>query len=176
MKKIVNIMSVMLLVILTGCASTKINSAYQGVQLMPSSQWGAVPLVNNTTTPQAGQQATAMMAGLLYDRGVNKVTTYQSNVSCDRLLICPSQAVSMNTIQAWARHNGIRYVMTGSVNEWRYKVGLDGEPSASITLMLHDTVTGKIIWSAVGSRHGDSRDSLSKTGQVLIDQMLNRLF
>lgn len=65
--------------------------------------------------------------------------------------------------------------MTGTVNEWRYKVGLDGEPAVSVTLKLIDMRNGRVIWSAVGSKMGSSRSSLGNVGQRLIDSMLNQI-
>ena len=38
----------------------------------------------------------------------------------------------------WARERQARYALTGAVDEWRYKVGVDGEPAAGVTLQIID--------------------------------------
>ena len=35
----------------------------------------------------------------------------------------------------------------GAVDEWRYKVGVDGEPAAGVTLQIIDVASGDILWS-----------------------------
>ncbi|EQD28248.1 lipoprotein, partial [mine drainage metagenome] len=72
----------------------------------------------------------------------------------------------------WASQNRIQYALTGSVQEWRYKTGVDGEPAVSVTFNLVDMTTGKTVWSATGSRTGWSRSSVGSVGQTLIDQLL----
>jgi TolB-like protein len=72
----------------------------------------------------------------------------------------------------WASQNKIQYALTGSVQEWRYKTGVDGEPAVSVTFNLIDMTNGRVVWSATGSRSGWSRSSVGAVGQTLIDQLL----
>jgi hypothetical protein len=65
--------------------------------------------------------------------------------------------------------------VAGSVEEWRYKVGLDGEPVAGVTLRVIDLQNGRVLWSGSGSRSGWSRDGLSTVGHQLIGRLLSEL-
>ena len=65
-----------------------------------------------------------------------------------------------------------RYVLRGEVNEWRYKVGVDGEPAVSVTLRLVDKATHRVRWSAVASGNGWSDASLGTTAQRLFEETL----
>ena len=76
----------------------------------------------------------------------------------------------------WAQSTGAHYAMTGSINEWNYKVGLDGEPVVGISLQLIDLASKRIVWTAVGSKSGGSRIAVSTVAQQLINTMLNQLF
>jgi hypothetical protein len=73
---------------------------------------------------------------------------------------------------AWARQQGARYALTGAVEEWRYKVGVDGEPAAGVTLQIIDVQTGEALWSAAGGKSGWSREALSAVAQQLIRDLL----
>ena len=72
----------------------------------------------------------------------------------------------------WAKQQGVRYALTGNVDEWRYKVGIDGEPAVGITLQLLDVQSGAVVWSGVAAGTGWSRDGLSAVAQKLIKEML----
>lgn len=151
-------------------ACTTINSSRQIV--CAPSRWGIIPFTNNTEVPQAGYRAMSMTTGLLETKGVKNITIYKSNDSCNQLIVCPNANPSIEHSLAWARKQHLRYVMTGTVNEWVYKVGLDGEPVASVALTLYDVKHGHMIWNSVGSKFGTTRSGLGITGQKLIQEML----
>ncbi|MGZ5091639.1 MAG: penicillin-binding protein activator LpoB, partial [Burkholderiales bacterium] len=72
----------------------------------------------------------------------------------------------------WARSEGARYAIYGAVDEWRYKVGVDGEPAVGVALHIMDLQTNNVVWSGVGGKSGWSRESLSGVAQKLIRQLL----
>jgi hypothetical protein len=76
---------------------------------------------------------------------------------------------------AWAREQRVKYVLTGAVEEWRYKVGVDGEPVAGVTFELIDVASGQVVWSATGSKSGWTRSSLSSVASSLIGSLLSPL-
>lgn len=156
-------------------ACSTINSTAPTTPVYASSRWGITPLTNNTEIPQAGARAAAITADMLRSRGVLNLVAYQNTNNCSQLLTCANSNVTTETALAWARRSNLRYVMMGSVNEWDYKVGLDGEPAVAVTLQLYDTASERVIWSAVGSKTGSSRSGLGTTAQNLINSMLGSL-
>lgn len=160
------------LIILAGC--TKINSS-QTIPANPHTRWGMAIFANNTEVPQAGYRAMNITAGVLRSKGVKYLGIYPSNAHCNQLIVCPNATPSVETMLNWARHKHMQYVMMGAVNEWDYKVGLDGEPIAGVSLQLYCVKTGAMIWSSVGSKIGTSRSGLAVIAQQLINEMLNCL-
>jgi polysaccharide biosynthesis protein PelC len=59
--------------------------------------------------------------------------------------------------------------------EWRYKVGIDGEPAVGLTLKIIDLSNGRVLWSATGAKSGWSREALASVAQSLILNMVNTL-
>ncbi|MGD9107695.1 MAG: penicillin-binding protein activator LpoB [Gammaproteobacteria bacterium] len=175
MKKLRYFLIMMISVLLVSCATTTITGSQKIPLVHVGVNWGVIPMVNNTQTPQAGEKAATITAGILRATNIRKVIIYKQRVSCSKILACPQQQPSMYKVRTWARMNHIRYVMMGTVNEWRYKVGLDGEPAVSVDLNLIDMRTGKIIWNAVGSKVGGSRGSLGVIAHQLIAEMLYNL-
>jgi hypothetical protein len=77
--------------------------------------------------------------------------------------------------QRWAAEQGIRYALTGAVDEWRYKVGVDGEPAVGLVLQVIDLQSGDVVWTATGAKSGWSREALSAVAQKLMRDLLGDL-
>lgn len=165
---------VSLLLLLTGCTSMQVNDI-QPVALAPNGPVAVFPFTNLTETPQAEQRASAITAGLLRARGVAIVMSYPTPETRPTLIPGVSAPVPRYELKEWARRCGARYVLTGSVNEWRYKVGLDGEPVVGVSMEIIDLQNNTIVWSGVGSKSGGSRTALSTVAQRLIATMLNSI-
>lgn len=133
-----------------------------------------LPIANYTETPEAGQRAQSIAQSILHQQGFKNLQEYPRDGSTDLLASYRSDQAKKQAMD-WARSAGVQYALTGSVQEWRYKVGLDGEPAVSVTFNLIDVGSGAIVWSATGSRSGWSRSSLAGVGQTLIGQLLSPL-
>ena len=153
---------------LVGC--TTIHRSVQ-LNLPHTDKVAVLQFANNTETPQASQRAVSISSHLL-SRCHLQVELYPG--SCDKQ-VCQYSRTQQKKMLAWAKRKGIQYVLNGAVNEWRYKVGLDGEPAVSVSLSILDVQTGQVVWSAVGSKAGGSRSSLGYTAQNLLTRMLNNV-
>ena len=75
-----------------------------------------------------------------------------------------------------ARSQGADYGVTGAVEEWRYKTGLDGEPAVGLSLRIVDLQSGAVVWSSSAARSGWSRESLTGNGQKVIGILMSEMF
>jgi hypothetical protein len=160
-----------LLAFLSACAT--LNFKAEG-PLAPNETWGVVPLLNNTETPNVSERATAIAVSVLRARGVGSIELRSQEQRFDEGIARP-QAVPFQEWLEWAKQRNVRYLITGSVTEWRYKVGLDGEPVAGVTMQVVEVPTGKVVWSAASGKSGWSREALSAVGQKVITGMLETL-
>ena len=129
-----------------------------------------LPIANYTETPDAGNAAQALAVNALRDLGIATVERVPANTGSD-----PFDAGTQpdrDKALAWARAHHARYSLSGAVEEWRYKVGVDGEPVVGMTFELHDMASGKVVWSGTGSRSGWSRSSLGGVAQRLTRKLL----
>ncbi|HEU4622790.1 MAG TPA: penicillin-binding protein activator LpoB [Burkholderiaceae bacterium] len=129
-------------------------------------KWVLLPLANQTETPQAGLRAEGIVDSVLRSDAGLSLERYPADVSNDGLFD-PANRKASDAALAWARTASARYAVTGSVDEWRYKVGIDGEPAVGLTLRIVDVPSGKTIWSATGGKTGYSREALSAVAQKL---------
>jgi|LNFM01.1.fsa_nt_gb TolB-like protein len=140
--------------------------------LSTDATWTVLPFANHTETPMAGNRAESIAEALLTARGIGKVRRYTATAQQEALFDA-GDTKRQDDALAWAREQGIRYALAGSVDEWRYKVGVDGEPAAGVTLRIIDVASGDVVWSGVGGKSGWSREALSAVAQKLIRELLN---
>lgn len=155
---------------LAGCST--VQTARPAAPLDKSAKWVLLPILNHTETPQAGLRAEAITESLLQSAGVATLVHYPSQLKTDTLLDTAERKV-LDDARKWAGDQGARYAVTGSVSEWRYKVGVDGEPAVGMTLQVIDLPSGQVVWSGSGGKTGWSRESLSGVAQKLLQTLLN---
>ncbi len=135
--------------------------------------WAILPFTNLTETPQAGRRVEAISTGLLHAMGVKSSIQYSSTEKID----IPEIGSFTDTRAAalsWAKSRQAQYALTGVVDEWRYKVGVDGEPAVGVTLEVVDVATGTVVWSAVGAQTGWGREAVSAVAQKLVRHLLEQ--
>lgn len=136
--------------------------------------WAVLPIANNTETPQAGLRAASIAQSLLTSYGYTNVTRYPASADDETLFDAAKPDAQQNALN-WARQQNAHYALSGAVNEWRYKVGVDGEPAVGLTLEVLDVQSGKVVWTGSGSRTGWSRDAVSGVAQKLERELLSPL-
>lgn len=156
------------LALLAGC-STLDHSAAPAVD--GKALWVVLPFANNTETPLAGSRAEAIAESLLRAQGIGKLRRYPAALQQDALFE-PGDRKQLDAGLAWAREEGARYALTGSVDEWRYKVGVDGEPAVGVALSIVDVTSGETLWSGAGGKSGWSREALSAVAQQLMRKLI----
>jgi len=156
---------------LVGCAVIK---STPSPQLARNDSIALLPILNLTETPQAGTRAEVIVEALLQADGFSQLKRYAGTTDSDALFQnVDREAVDQAT--AAARTQKAKYGLTGAVQEWRYKVGVDGEPAVGISLKLINLDTGEVVWTTSGSRTGWSRDAVSGVAQKLLGQLLSSL-
>lgn len=129
-----------------------------------------LPIANYTETPDAGSAAQALAVNALRGLGIATVESAPAGASGGEF--DPTSQPDREKSLGWARAHHARYSLTGAVEEWRYKVGVDGEPVVGMTFELHDMASGKVVWSGTGNRSGWSRSSLGGVAQSLTRKLL----
>lgn len=159
-------------VILPACTTLK--QTGHGKAIPADKELALLPFINNTETPYAAERAEAITQALLYAGGVRKVTMAPVELKEEELLPDRGSKRYRQGLE-WAVKQGIVYAVTGTVTEWRYKVGLDGEPVAGMTLLLMELPEGKVLWSGSAGRSGWSRDAVSSVAQQLLQSLVDKM-
>ncbi len=158
------------LTLLIGACSTLDRSAAPAIDRQ--ALWVVLPFANHTETPLAGQRAERIAETILHSKGIARIKRYQDSLQQDTLFDSGDGKQQQDAL-AWARQQGASYGLAGAVDEWRYKVGVDGEPAAGVTLQIIDIASGETLWSGAGGKSGWSREALSAVAQQLIRSLLD---
>ncbi|NPA82599.1 MAG: hypothetical protein GXO31_08315 [Epsilonproteobacteria bacterium] len=121
-----------------------------------------LPFQNNSDAPLAGQKVKNILANVLYSKGFD-VEVVSLN---DEDYITQDKAFRI------ADRKGAKYFIFGSVNEWRYKTGIEAEPAVSLDLRVIDRESERVVYSAVGAKNGWSDESLGSVAQKLILELV----
>jgi len=155
-------------VLCSSCATLK---SPRGANLQLDAAWVVLPTINNTETPQAGARLDSITANLLRVNGVSNLSVYNATATNEGLFELADRR-NQEAALTWAKTTGAKYAVAGSVDEWRYKVGLDGEPATGISLNVIDLTSGQVVWSGSAARTGWSREAVSAVAQKTVDSLL----
>jgi len=153
-----------------GCGTQQIR---KDAPLSLQAPWAVLPSVNRAETPLAGERAESIIAAALRARGVQRLSLYPVEPGLQRASL--DERERLEAAIGWAKAEGFAYGVTGTVTEWRYRSGPDGEPAVGLILEVIELSTGRVVYSAAGSRAGWGREPLSGTAQTLVDTLLGRL-
>ena len=137
----------------------------------PGDKVAMLPVANFTDVPQAGLRVEALLEPSLRQAGLRQLAVYPPELHPETLFE-PGERKAQAEAEKWARAQGMRYVISAAVNEWRYKVGVDGEPAVGLMVQVKDLTTGRIVYSAAGGRTGGSRESLAAVGQQMAAELV----
>jgi hypothetical protein len=142
--------------------------------LFTSEKWALLPIENFSSTPLAGDSAKALVETHLRSRGVTEIDEYKASEEQSLLSILDS-GVQLQNAKKWAIENGYRYAVTGKVQEWRYKNGVDNEPAVGMSLKFTDLATGKVLWQASASRTGWGYSNLTSVASKTVGDLVAEL-
>ena len=154
-----NILLIFLIAVFTGCTSV---SNYTLMRQMPRD--GAItvlPFQNNTNTPLAGQRAKNIVLNILRSK----------NYSVKSLFI-KDDYITRDDVKKIANKIRTKYYLFGSVNEWKYKTGIEAQPTVALSFSIIQSRTNRVVYSAVGAKNGWGDDSTSLLAQKLFLELI----
>ncbi|GAB6888559.1 pellicle/biofilm biosynthesis outer membrane protein PelC [Desulfothermus okinawensis JCM 13304] len=159
------IIGILFIFFISSCGVKVINIT-NGLTLNKEKKFAVIPFENFTDTPLAGCSVASIVEGILYSRGYKLQTKVWSIPKTE-----PSKK-DIEKIKEKAIEMGAEFIVMGSVNEFRYKTGIDGEPAVSLTLLLYDAKAQKVVTGSTASATGWANESLGTIAQKLINKVI----
>ncbi|WP_027722070.1 GNA1162 family protein [Maridesulfovibrio zosterae] len=177
MKKF-SFMGVFLIMILAGCSGTYMKDYVQPNGIASEARFVAVlPLVNLTTTPNAGRIVSELLSTELYSS-----TKFKLMESTDMLKRVRGDEDDLDFVmddvvaQKMGNKLGVDTVIYGSVSEYQYKRGVNQSPTVGINLRMIDVSSGKVLWASSSSQSGGCffgcTESLNSVAQDVLSKMV----
>lgn len=156
-----SLLSIFILLLTLSCASVINKEPFKGNK---TATYAVIPFENYTETPLAGYRVAAITEGVLKSKGfkIIRIWKYSYNEPTEE---------ELKKLFNKAKESA-DYVVYGTVNEFRYKTGIDGEPAVSITLYIYDSRSGKRVFAGTASTSGWAHESLGTVTQKLINKLI----
>ncbi|NPB06976.1 MAG: hypothetical protein GXO03_05155 [Aquificae bacterium] len=149
------------LTFLEGCAEVV---TAQKARLPKDGVYAVLPFENYTETPLAGYRVASIAEGVLRARGYEVVRVWSYDVK-------EPTKEELEKLKREAQKKA-RYLVYGTVNEFRYKAGIDGEPAVSVSLFVYDAKEKKVVKGASASATGWSYESVGTVVHELLKKLL----
>lgn len=133
--------------------------------------WVVLFIVNYIEMLQVGLCVEMIVVSILKVCGFFNFKQYLVNLNSELLFELVECEVVVCVLD-WVCGEKVCYVLIGVVDEWCYKVGVDGELVVGIMLQVIDVQIGNVIWSVVGSCIGWSCDVVLVVVQKLLCELL----
>lgn len=151
---------------LCACAASVVNT--KSANLNRSSSYLIYPFKNFTQTPDAGLRVASILYGVLLSKNFKVAASSTLGPGNGEV----NAAETLAGMLQEAKNNGFKFIITGNVNEFRYKTGINGEPAVSVTVLVYDSKNGEVIWSSTGSATGWSSQSRTTVAQKLLNKII----
>lgn len=157
---------------LLGCGS--VLDVKADTPLSARATWALLPFGDYGETPQAAERAEEMASSLMQVMWNIELARYPATKESLALVDLDERQRYEKALQ-WAREEGFVYGLAGSVQEWRYRSGSEGEAAVGLSLRVINIQTGRAEWVATGSRSGVGSQTVSGVAERLLRAMLGRI-
>lgn len=155
-----------------GCSTTHISTKHiTEHKINKMSKWVILPIANYSETPFAGEKVENILESILRISGVKFISKYPKLEKPGEIPLLDNQLRFQRGME-WAKNNMYKYCIHGSIEEWRYRSGVERKPAVGITLHIQDLETGNIYWTGTAAATGSGRESVSGVAKQLLTKML----
>jgi TolB-like protein len=154
------------LLIFMGCSSI-VNKPE--IKLPKNKKYAISSFWNYTQTPMAGLSASSVVEGVLSQNNINLYSLIGGEEEIENI---KTKENFIAQKKGEARRSGASYLITGDVQEWRYKSGIDAEPVVSYTVKIIDLDSDKIVFNAIGAKSGWAHKSIGVLAQEIAQEIL----
>jgi TolB-like protein len=160
------LISILFITLFSACSSI-INK--KTLQLPTDKIYAITPFWNYTETPMAGLRASSIVESVLAKEQI-RVKSLIGN--SNEMGESKSKQKFLTMKKDEAKASGAEYLITGDVQEWRYKTGIDGEPVVSYSVKVIDLKKDRVIYSSVGAKSGWGHKSIGVVAQEIAIELI----
>jgi len=154
------------LLIFTACSSM----VHKKATLLPNNKTYAIASFwNYTETPMAGLRAASIVESVLSEQNIALHSLIDGS---DEVAEKKGKQKLFNLQKELAKSMGANYLITGNVQEWQYKTGIDAEPVVSYTIKVIDLSNNAIVFNGVGAKSAWGHKSIAVVAQEIAKELI----
>ena len=154
------------LLIFTACSSL----VHKKTTSLPSNKTYAIASFwNYTETPMAGLRAASIVESVLSQKNI---ALHSLIAGSDDVALKEGKQKLFKLQQKQAKTLGASYLITGNVQEWQYKTGIDAEPVVSYSIKVIDLSNNAIVFNAVGAKSAWGHKSIGVVAQEIAKELI----
>ena len=154
-------------VILFSACSSVVNK--KTLQLPTNTNYAISSFWNYTETPMAGLRASSIVESVLSKEQIKVDSLIGGSADMEKY---KTKQSFLSSKKDEAKASGAEYLITGDVQEWRYKTGIDGEPVVSYSIKVIELKNDKVIYSGVGAKSGWGHKSIGVVAQEIAIELI----
>jgi len=139
------------------------------VQLPNNKSYAISSFWNYTETPMAGLRASSIVESVLAKEQIEIKSLIGGSADMETV---KNKKIFLSSKKEEAKRLGAEYFITGDVQEWRYKTGIDGEPVVSYSIKVIDLKDDKVIYSSIGAKSGWGHKSIGVVAQEIAKELI----
>lgn len=124
---------------------------------------------NYSQTPKAGLSAASIVESVLAEENI---VVHSIIIGSEDVKSKKSQEELFAIQKAKAKQLKADYLITGDVQEWRYKTGIDGEPVVSYSIKVIDLKNSAIVFNGVGAKSSWGHKSIGVIAQEIAQDLI----
>ena len=156
------VLGLIFLMLFVSACSTMVHK--QEVKLPIDKRYAIASFWNYTETPMAGLRVATIIESVLAKNSLNLSSLVAGS---EEIELAKSKKDFLDNKKAQALALGAEYLVTGNVQEWRYKTGIDGEPVVSFNINIINLKNNKIVFSGVGAKSAWGHKSIGVVAQEI---------
>jgi TolB-like protein len=131
--------------------------------------YAITPFWNYTETPMAGLRAASIVESVLAEQNI---VIHSLIDGTDVISSKKTKQALFNLQKEQATAIGANYLITGNVQEWQYKTGIDAEPVVSYSIKIIDLSNNAIVFNAVGAKSAWGHKSIGVVAQEIAKELI----
>ena len=141
----------------------------ENIQLPHNKVYAIGSFWNYTQTPMAGLKIASIVESVLSKENLSLISLVEGN---EQKSLKQSKVAFLKEQTQKAKQLKANYLITGEVQEWQYKTGLDGEPVVSYSIKIIELKSGNILFNGVGAKSGWGNKSIGVVAQEIASELI----
>ncbi len=141
----------------------------ENIQLPHNKVYAVGSFWNYTQTPMAGLKTASIVESVLSKENLSLISLVKGN---EQKSLKQSKIAFLKEQTQKAKQLKADYLITGEVQEWRYKSGVDSEPVVSYSIKIIELKSGNVLFNSVGAKSGWGNKSIGVVAQEIASELI----